>query len=175
MKLPLLLALLSLATIARSQDIPQFAKYQVAGTGCHVYLPGDPGEFELSLSEDSSEIYIGEVSHNDFFFAVIAVKFSEPLGTDKLVNEDLTMSYLDFLQEQFGVVAAAGYGTGHTLESAPAAIGVIDYWEDVDGLQYAVKAWCDGNYLAVLLLYGPDQYPHFGAQEMFLNGFRFPE
>ena len=40
MKLPLLLALLSLAATVRSQDAPQFAKYQVSGTGCHVYLPG---------------------------------------------------------------------------------------------------------------------------------------
>lgn len=75
MKLPLLLALLSLAATVRSQDAPQFAKYQVSGTGCHVDLPGNPGEFELSLSEDSSEIYIGEVSHKDYLFAVIAVKF----------------------------------------------------------------------------------------------------
>ena len=91
------------------------------------------------------------------------------------MNEDLTMPYPDFLQEQFAVIASAGYGKGHTLESTPAAIGVIDYWENVDGLQYAVKAWCDGDYLAVLLLCGPQEYPVFSVQEMFLNGFRFPE
>jgi hypothetical protein len=84
-------------------------------------------------------------------------------------------SYLDFLQGQFGITGAAGYGKGHTMETAPNAIGVIDYWEDAEGLQYAVKSWCDGDFLSVMILYGAGEYPIFNAQEMFLNGFRFPE
>jgi len=170
--LPLLLVL---TTVAWSQSVPRFAKYAIAETGCNVYLPGDPGAFEMSLSEDNSEVFTGEVTHNDFNFAVILVKFSEPIGNDKETMNDMITSYLDFLQTQFGVTGSAGYGLGHTLESAPGAVGVIDYWEDADELQYAVKSWCNGEFLAVLLLYGAEEYPIFNAQQMFLDGFRFPE
>lgn len=171
----ILIALFTLVTLAWSQAVPRFAKYDVAETGCKVYLPADPGDFEMTMSEDKSEVYTAEVTHNDYNFAVIVVKLSEPLEDDNAVKEDLLTSYLDFLQEQFSVTGSAGYGKGHTLDSAPKAIGVIDYWEDAEGLQYAIKGWCDGNYLAVLMLYGADEYPIFNVQEMFLNGFRFPE
>ncbi len=170
-----LLFLLACVTLLSAQvAVPRFAKYDVAETGCKVYLPGDPGEFELTLSEDKSEVYTAEVTHEDYNFAVIVVKFSEPIGDATDDKNDMMTSYLDFLQKQFAVTDAAGYGLGHTLESAPDAVGVIDYWEDSDGLQYAVKSWCDGNFLAVLVLYGSEEYPYLTAQEMFLNGFRFP-
>lgn len=171
----ILIALFAVATMAWSQAVPRFAKYDVGATGCKVYLPDDPGEFEMTLSEDQSEVYTAEVTHNDFNFAVIVVKLKDPIGDANEDKEDLMTSYLDFLQTQFGVTQSAGYGKGHTLESAPNAIGVIDYWEDSDGLQYAIKSWCDGKILAVLALYGAEEYPIFNVQEMFLNGFRFPE
>jgi hypothetical protein len=172
---PFLLLLMTTSFLTWAQSVPRFAKYDFAESGCKVYLPGDPGEIEVTLSEDGSEVYTGEVTHEDFNFAVIVVKFSEPIGDDADVNNDMITSYLDFLQKQFGVTDAAGYGLGHKLESAPHAVGVIDYWKDSDGLQYAVKAWCDGDYLAVMILYGAEEYPIFNVQEMFLNGFRFPE
>lgn len=171
----ILIALFTLVTLAWGQSVPRFAKYDVAETGCKVYLPADPGEFELTLSEDKSEVYTAEVTHNDYNFAVIVVKFSEPIGDVDDDKTDMVTSYLDFLQGQFGITASAGYGKGHTMESAPDAVGVIDYWEDNEGLQYAIKSWCDGNYLSVLMLYGQGEYPIFNVQEMFLNGFRFPE
>jgi hypothetical protein len=170
-----LLLFLAAGILTYAQSVPRFAKYDIAETGCKVYLPSDPDEFELTLSEDKSQVYTGEVTHEEFNFAVILVKFSEPIGDDADIKNDMITSYLDFLQTQFGVTGSAGYGLGHTLESAPNAVGVIDYWEDSDGLQYAVKSWCDGDYLAVMILYGAEEYPIFNVQEMFLNGFRFPE
>jgi hypothetical protein len=174
-RLSILFLMIALSAAAWSQSVPRFAKYDVAETGCKVYLPADPGAFEKSLSEDDSEVYTAETIHDDFNFAVIVVKFSEPIGKDTEVLNDMITSYLDFLQTQFGVTGSAGYGLGHTLESAPDAVGVIDYWEDADGLQYAIKSWCNGDFLSVMLLYGAGEYPIFNAQQMFLDGFRFPE
>jgi hypothetical protein len=174
-RFPILLVLLALTTTVWCQTVPRFSKYDVAETGCKVYLPADPGEFEKTLSEDESEVYTAEVTVEDYNFAVIVVKFSEPIGDTEEDKNDMITSYLDFLQKQFGVTGAAGYGLGHTMESAPKAVGVIDYWEDADGVQYAVKSWCDGDFLSVMILYGPEEYPIYNAQEMFLNGFRFDE
>ena len=102
---------------------------------------------------------------------MITVKLSEPVDADG--TEDLMIGYLDFLKSQFEVKESAGYGKGHTMESWPKAKGVIDYWKDSAGLEYKVKAWADGNYLAVLLVYGAKEYPNINVQEIFLNGFRF--
>jgi hypothetical protein len=173
-RLSILFFLTALTTMVWGQAVPRFAKYDIGETGCKVYLPSDPGDFEKSLSEDNSEVYTGESEHEGFKFAVILVKFSEPIGNETEVKNDMMTSYLDFLQTQFGVTESTGYGLGHTLESAPDAVGVIDYWVDSDGIEYAIKSWCDGDYLAVLLLYGVGEYPIFNVQQMFLDGFRFP-
>lgn len=170
--------LVSLTAFGQSESVPRFAKYPVANTGCSLYLPGEPGRFELSLSQDSSEVYTCEVPYGEFFFAAIVVKFipGTSLELETVEDKELLMeSYLDFLQNQFSILESAGYGWGHTMESAPKATGVIDFWAGDDDTVYAIKSWCDGKFLSVLLLYGPKEYPYSSAQDMFLNGFRFPE
>lgn len=174
------LALLPAALSAQT-DVPRFSKYPVAETGCTLYMPADPGEFTASDSEDGSKVYVGEVQSGDYFFAAIVVKLAEPIdGSDPITgwnfgaNYLLMESYLDFLKGQFGVTDAAGYGKGHTMESNEMAVGMIDYWLDAEGVRYAIKGWCDPHFLAVLMVYGPDEYPHFNALELYLNGFRFP-
>lgn len=175
-KLIAILPLLFSVMFAAAQDVPRFAKYSVGESGCSLYLPGDPGEFEMTYSEDGSAVYTGEVTHGDFNFAVICVQFKEDIsGESDEAQVELLTGYMDFLQGQFGVTGSAGYGKGHTLEDYPDAKGVIDYWEDAEGLQYAVKGWVDDHFIAVLLLYGEKEYPYFNAQQMFLDGFRFPE
>ncbi len=174
--LAILATFITAAAVAQA-GAPRFAKYPVSGTGCSVYLPAPPEAFEKSLSEDGSEVYVGEVTHGDYFFAVILVQFTAETAAGFETADDKTAlveSYLDFLKGQFDVAEAAGYGRGHTLDGAPLAVGVIDFWKGRDGVEYAVKSWCDGKYLGVLALYGPKEYPHFNAQQVFLNGFRFP-
>jgi hypothetical protein len=176
-KIVFLFALLY-AGMVQAQEVPRFSKYDIGESGCKIYLPADPGEFELTYSEDLSEVYTGESEHGGFNFAVICVRLKEPLGTtetDKELNADMLEAYMDFLKGQFEISGAAGYGRGHVLESNPDATGVIDYWEGEDGTQYAVKGWVDNETIAVLMLYGSEEYPIYNAQQMFLDGFRFPE
>jgi hypothetical protein len=154
-----------------SQDVPRFSKIEL-GAGMKAYFPDKP-EVKHTLSEDSSDVYTCEVTWKEFFFSTIAVKFSQALPEENL--EPLAESYLDFLKGQFGVTEAAGYGRGHTMESNPKAKGIIDYWEDSDKNQYSVKVWIDPNYMGVMMVYGPKEFPNVNVTQLFLNGFRFPE
>ena len=133
-------------------------------------------EFELSKSEDDAEVYTSDLELDGFRFASVSVKFSEAFTDAEPEDlEDLLISYLDYLKEKFEIEDAAGYGRGHTLESASDAIGVLDYWEDGDGLHYAVKGWINPKYIGIMFIYGEGDYPHFNVQQMYLDGFRFGE
>ena len=169
----LLLLLLCLAVDA--QDVPRFERVAIAETGAAVYLPKGAEAFEMSLSEDGSEVYTNEVQHGDYFFSVVAVRFV-PEMTDMTSEEmeALLMGYMEFLGGQLGITEKAGVGKGHTKENVPDARGVIDYWLDAEGTRYAVKGWVDQRMIGVMLLYGPDDHPIFNVQQMFLDGFRFP-
>jgi hypothetical protein len=137
-------------------------------------MPQGSTPFEKSYSPDSSMVFTSEyMSSDDFNFGAIVVRFKEPIGSDRAVNEQLLISYMDYLKSQYGIVKSAGYGTDHTLEGFPDAVGVIDYWQDEAGKSFAVKGWNDGNKMGVLFIYGVGDYPNFNLQNMFLNGFRF--
>lgn len=157
------------------QTVPRFEKVQIGETGGAVYMPKDAPEFEMSLSEDGSEVYTSEIQLDDFFFSVVAVKFVPEMADASTEDlESLLAGYMEFLRGQIGAGEAVGIGPGHTKEKVPGARGAIDYWQDADGIQYAVKGWIDQRMIGVMVLYGPEEYPYFNAQQMFLDGFRFP-
>ena len=160
-------------TLVNAQ-VPRFTKYDIGESAGAAYFPGEP-EFSISYSEDSSLVYTADVEVDSFVFSIIAIDFKESIGDDKMLNEALLISYLDFLQSSFAIVSAAGYGKGHTTEYNPEAVGVIDYWADDTGTPVQVKGWVDGNNMAVMLIIGPGEYPIFNVSQMFLNGYRFPE
>lgn len=159
--------------ISAQEPVPRFKKYPVLETGCSYYLP-DSTKFVVELSEDGSKVITGEVLFGEFHFSTITVEFVEGMELTEDDKPLMLESYLTFLMSTLDIVESAGIGWGHTLESNPKAIGAIDYWVDSEGTQFSVKAWCDEKFLAVLLLYGEDEYPYFSAQQLFFDGFRFP-
>ena len=100
-----------------------------------------------------------------FLFGCIVVRFSESnLGFSPDDMEQLLLGYMEYLKEVFEVTKSAGAGTGHTLESCPDARGVIDFLEDTNENQLAVKGWVNQKYLGFLYLSGAEEYPHFNLQ-----------
>lgn len=168
-------ALILIATIlfsgASFSQVHRFNKYEIGSTGCTVYLP-DEIVFNFSYSDDSSEVYTGELFTDSASYGIICVRFREPIGEIKEPNVELLISYLDYLKQALGIVEAAGYGKGHTMENHPTAAGVIDYWQDAANTEYRVKAWVENRFLAVLYVTGTGSSSPI--HDVFLNGFHFP-
>lgn len=155
------------------EPVPNFKKYPVLETGCSYYLP-ESAVFEPSLSEDGAKVITAEVLFGNFYFSTITVQFVEGTVSTDEDKKAILDSYLQYLMSTFDISESAGFGWGHTLESNPSAIGVIDYWVDAEGTKFAVKGWCNESFLSVLFIYGSEDYPYFNAQQMFLDGVRFP-
>jgi hypothetical protein len=170
-----LLVLLGLASIVQAQTAPRFVKTPIGDSGCSLYLPGKPDPVDVSFSPDSSVVYtietLDSTSGKYFHFGTILVNLNgmELAG----MEEDMLESYMDYLQQAFEIVESAGYGRGHTLSTHPTAKGVIDYWEDATGDQWAVKGWAAESTLFVMFVYGPENYPNYNVVDMFFNGARF--
>lgn len=156
--------------------VPRFSKVPISDSGSSAYFPEEMETFDLSYSEDSSEVYTGEINASDYLFGTITVKFATEITAEESMYLDtLAINYLTYLRSIFNITSYAGIGSGHTLDSNPNAKGYIDYWEDAEGDNWAVKAWIDGNYLAVMYIVGDIDNINFNVQQLFLNGFRFPE
>lgn len=166
------LTLMAIAPLAWSQ-VPRFAKYDVAETGAKVYMPTEV-TFERTESEDGSDVYTAESEFAEVKYYAIVVKFSENMGDDPEVWENVLVSYMDFLREALEIEEWMDPGMGHTLDSHPKARGAINYGGNADGTQFAFKGWTDDEMLAVLIVEYKGEM-NYNIQQMFLNGFRFPE
>lgn len=153
---------------------PRFTKVAVGNSGTFAYMPNwkEANKFDMAYSPDSAKVFTGDFAEGEFHFSIIVVKLKDKVNT-KEEKEDLTVAYLDYLKTQFEIEQSAGYGKGHTMESNPAAVGIIDYWEDKGKDKWAIKAWADQGTLAVMMIYGPKEYPNYNVQSIFLDGFRF--
>lgn len=152
---------------------PRYVKQAISESGVSLYLPqSDDIGLEKSLSDDSSEVYTMDVEEGGFHYAAIVVKLNGTTLETYEVREGMLVNYMDFLMSTFNITEAAGYGKGHSLESAPDAVGVIDYWFDEED-KWAVKGWATKTHIVILMLYGEDEYPNFTSQQMFLDGVRF--
>lgn len=163
----LLCFFLSLA--AQTGKVPRFSKSLIGDNGCYAYMPtSETVVFELDYSEDSSKVYTGGVKAADSLnYEVILVELKSETATED--QEDLLISYLDYLKTAFNVTKSAGYGKGHTSEKNPAAKGIIDFWEDEDGIKYDIKGWIDNKRIAVMIIYGATEV-NYNVGQLFKNG-----
>jgi len=156
-------------------QVPRFSKYPIGETGYSSYFPSNPGNFEVQKSEDDLQLYLGETEVQACKYGLILVLFDDKLaGSGKEELLDLLISYMDHLKTSFEITGSAGYGKGHSMDSNPEVQGVIDYWEDKTGNQFAIKGWIDKNALCFLYVSGKE-LPNINYQNLFLNGFRFKE
>lgn len=159
---------------ALAQKTPRFAKFQIKETGAFAYFPSEPN-WEISVSPDGSTLYTGEVIHDEHNYGMILVKLSEDMGSDSTAWEGTLTAYIEFLNGSvFEFKESTPLGYGHTLESHPAAIGVIEYGVDKDNSEFKVKGWANSRFIAIMYV-GNIKDMNMNFQELFLNGFRFPE
>jgi hypothetical protein len=150
---------------------PAFNSYEIGG-GFKAHFPAVPADRGFNYSQDSSEIYTANVKFGTYHFDVVAVKMSEPIPDDE--KQDMLVGYMDFLKTHYDIDGTTGFAAGQKLLTHPTAKGTIDYWEDKDANNAVVMGWVDNDYMAVMILWGPGEYPYYDAQNIFLNGIRFP-
>ncbi len=169
----LFLSLIGVAQETEEFHAPRYSKQVIGESGVSLYLPqSEDIGLEKSFSDDSSEVYTLEVEEGGFHYAGIVVKLNGTTLETYEDRESMLINYMDYLQSAFSITEVAGYGKGHTLESAPEAVGVIDYWYDGED-EWAVKGWATKTHLVILMLYGANEYPSITSQSLFLNGARF--
>jgi hypothetical protein len=147
-------------------------KYPVSNSGCSYYNYCE-SKFDISKSQDSSTIYMGECSSGDISYGIICVQLIAPL-TDLSMAESVMIAYLDYLKQSLNIINAAGYGKGHILKDNTQTRGLLDYWEDNKKNKWNVKSWTDGNYIAVLYAYSLKPLSETKIN-LYLDGFRFPD
>ena len=158
-------------SITMMSSAQMLKKYPIGESGCAYYgycsIP-----FEKILSEDSSELTVGECVNDGVTYGVICVKLLSP-ATNLDDAETMVVDYMDFLKKNFDITKAVGYGRGNHLGDHEDTRGVTDYWEDKDKNNWKIKAWTDGKIIGVLYGYSAKELNETKLN-VFLDSFRFP-
>lgn len=153
---------------------PHFEKQTIGSSTSTAYFPD---EMELivteNLSEDGSMVYTCETTAGNFSYGVALVKFKDFTLDTKEEREMMLTDYLDFLKNVFSIESFAGYGTGHQLATDESVEGIIDFWRDADGDEWSINAWVRNDGLAVMFIYGPEEYPNYSVSQFFFNSLKF--
>ncbi|TND10405.1 MAG: hypothetical protein FD123_47 [Bacteroidetes bacterium] len=153
---------------------PNMSRQEIGKTGYSAMMPDGMPMNGPVITPDSSQRFTGTKDvGGGFTFGFIAVKFQEFDNSTPDELEDLLVTYLDSVQKSWNIVKTNGYGGGKTLASDSKARGVIDYWSDKDGKEYALKGWANKTGLCVLYIQGPNIYPHTTIADSFFDQFRF--
>lgn len=172
--IPLALCLVAACSTIVAQT-HEFKNYYINHTGYAVLFPADPGTAEVSLSEDELEVYSAEVDFGGDRYGLVMVLLEDNfLNSDTGILQSLLTSYMDLLKLSYDVTSGIGYQTGQKHPQNKKATGILDFWEDETGAQWAVKGWIDNDVLAVLYVHSTTPQDMRVPYE-FLDGFRFQD
>jgi hypothetical protein len=175
----LLLCYMALANQGFSQDeeefiAPKFEKVDLGESGATAYLPeSDSLVTSVDLSEDGSKVFTAGVQAGDYYYGIILAQFAGFTLDTKEDRENTLIAYLDYLQEMNSIMYSAGYGMGHALATDESVEGVIDFWVDAEGDEWAVTGWVQPDAIAVMYILGPGTYPNYTLSKFFFNGISF--
>lgn len=164
---------ISFTLLAISGIAQTLKKYPIAKSGCSAHFFCNPGNFELTLSPDSSKVYTGECVANEVTYDIICVEMKEIIK-DLTVAENVLEEYLNYIKSNFQITGAAGYGKGHRLRGKDNTRGMIDYWQDQEKNNIKVKGWTNGRFIAVLLVISPKELNE-AKSNTYLDGIVFPD
>lgn len=151
---------------------PSTTRVQISNTGCTAEVFCAPGRFDVYDVEDGSTVYADDCEKDGVTYGIYCVKLKTPV-TNLDAAEDTVITYLDFLQLDYGIVKTKGYDKGHRLRKNELTRGIYDTWEDADKNKWKIKAWTNGTYICVLYMHSAKELPD-KKSEIFLEGLRFP-
>lgn len=165
------LVFIVLCSVSFSQAQPKPARYNIGKSGCTVSFPVAPAPAESNFSEDSSMVYTISATKDKFNYDVIVVKFKESVASES--RAELLQSYMDYLKKSFEMGNTSDYAKGLKLAADATVIGMSCSWTK-DNEHGKMCGWVRGDYLAVLLFSGENEFPAGTVVPNFLNSIKFP-
>lgn len=151
----------------------EYKSYPIHETGYSALFPLDPGMADVSLSNSELVVYTMEVSDIEKRYGLQLVMLEDNfVNSEKETLEELLMSYMQLLKLSYDVTSGIGYIKGQIHPENTKASGILDFWEDERGAQWAVKGWVDSHALVVMYVYTPTAEGMSVPYE-FLDGFSF--
>lgn len=148
-----------------------FQRQYIGHTGCSVCVLSDSDSFESTWTPSHDTMYINEMKDGSAVYGVIAIDLFEP--TDNLDHaEGILGQFMNSLHSTFDIEHHTGLINGYTQTAHRQVRGIVDYWQDTDGIDWKVKGWTNGQVVSLLYVKNINEVP-VHRQDFFLDSFQF--
>jgi hypothetical protein len=116
------------------------------------------------------EYFTGQSLDGPATYGFVSCRLSQPLS-DLIVAEQRLFLFMESLHEHYGIENTTGLDHGIEDDRYPESVGMSEYWQDADGLDWKVAAWTDGTLITVLYVRNIS-IVDFRRQDAFFDSFQ---
>jgi hypothetical protein len=164
-----LIFLFATSFMLRFANSRKFRNYLIGNTGCSVLLNSACRDFEKVTTKSGDNVYFTEFRENDVKYGIICVTLNDEYPQDK--GQALLFNYINKLRKSFFVLHHTGLQDAIDWNNR-SSLAYEDYWQDIDGKDWKIKAYTNTDIMAILYVKNINQLD-VKQQELFLDSFYF--
>jgi hypothetical protein len=161
-----LVFLLATAVAFRYSAPKKFRRYHIGNTGHSVLLPGGFDGFEHCSTKHGDRFYLGESSAEKVNYGVVFIDLQDEFEVSDA--ETVLANYMSTLHTPFGISFNTGIHHCSMHKEASGLTQIVDYWQDKWGIDWKIKGYTDGKFLAVLYVRNINEIS-VEKQDVYLN------
>lgn len=161
------LILLLTASLVYYRSSKEVKTSAIGNTPCSLHFATDE-EMHRTVTECGDELYLGEYRRQHTSYGFICGVLKEPLNYEE--SYQLLANYLNDLHQPFSI--AHNTGVQDVAKRKTVYIELHDFWQDESGMDWEVKGYTNGHYVAVLYVKNIGAV-HSSRQQAYLNSFSF--
>ena len=139
----------------------------IGDTNCSVNFSPD-AVFDFTESEEGDQLYFAEYTEKNVSYGVLCAKVHSTLPLEEA--QEVMGTYLNRLRKPFNALYNTGVDLCQTWDKDDTSIKMVDYWQDEDNLDWKVKGYTDGEFIAVLYVKNINEIT-VEKQDEFLDSF----
>jgi hypothetical protein len=123
-------------------------------------------------TSENELLHYANCSEGNVHYGVLCAVLNKSLNYFEA--EEKLSRFTDSVREGLNIPYNVGISTGNMLRDEKNTLGINDYWQDKKGIDWEVRGYSDGKYMAVLYVKGITACDS-AKMEAFFNSFEFPK
>lgn len=164
-----LIFLFATSFVLRLTSARKFRNYFIGDTGCSVSLLPGCRNFEKVSTKNGDNVYFTEFKEDKVKYGVICITLNSEYDEDR--GEALLLNYLNKLRKSFFILHHTGMQASIDWNCRN-SVAFEDYWQDIDGNDWKIKAYSNGNAMSILYVKNINDLD-VKKQDQFLDSFYF--
>ncbi len=159
-----------IATLAIRISSKSLKKRTIGDTGCSVMLDTNAA-VTYSESDNGEHFYMSTFNSGAVTYGFVLLDLKNKI-TNLSEAEYLLGDLMLDLKKASDIQHSYGLDRGIKHPISQSVSGIIDYWQDKEGIDWKIKGWTDGNCMAVMYVKNINN-TSVKKQEFFLDCIRF--